>query len=299
MYKGNDEAPRASISFVSMTTQCSVLVYDIEHSLSDIEKVFDLIRQNTFRLEKKYSFYNKESYLNKVINNRKSHEVSLDEECFNVLSIVKKYSSLTNGYFDITMGTTKECYKKKTKKEMLSSLDELSFQTGNDVWDLEEGKLYFKYSKTKLDLGGVIKEFAIDESIKILKEHKINSAIVNFGGDIRTIGSKNDGKPFAVAIKNPLNNEQNLVVVNLYNKALTTSANSERWYEIEGERFSHIQSKNKINNEVISATIIADSALISGIFSTAFMIGTDIDIPDDIKVALIDKQLRLHQNILI
>lgn len=299
IYKGNDEAPKASISFVSMTTECSVLIYDTNTSVSNIENAFDSIRKNTLRLEKKYSFYNKDSYLNKIINNRDTNEIELDEECYRVLSIVKKYSSLTNGYFDITMGTTKECYKKRTKEEMLSSLKELSFQTGNDVWYLKDKKIYFKYPKTKLDLGGVIKEFAIDESIRILNEHNISSAIVNFGGDIRTIGLKADGKPFAVAIKNPLNKEQNLVVINLYNKALTTSANSERWYEIEGEKFSHIQSKNNLSNEVISATIIADSALISGIFSTAFMVGADINIPDDIKVALIDKELRLHQNILV
>ena len=135
--------------------------------------------------------------------------------------------------------------------------------------------------------------------MKIIKSYNIKSAIVNFGGDISTIGSKPDGNPFGVAIKNPINKEQDVVLINLFNKALTTSANTERWFEIEGERFPHIQSKNSTTSEVISATIIADSALVSGIFSTAFMIGTDIDIPDFIKVALIDKDLRLHQNILV
>lgn len=299
MYKGNDTAARSSASFISMTTECSVLIYDTDILASIIERVFDLIRENTLRLEKKYSFYNKDSYLNKIINNRKTKEVLIDDETASVLSVVRKISSLTNGYFDITMGTLKHCYKEKTKKAMKKSLDELSSQTGFDSWDIKENKLYFKYSKTKLDLGGVIKEYAIDEAVKIIKKHNIKSAIVNFGGDISTIGLKPNGNPFGVAIKNPLNKEQDVVLINLFNKSLTTSANTERWYEIEGEKFPHIQSRDKINNEVISATIIADSALISGIFSTAFMIGTNIDIPDFIKVALIDKDLRLHQNILV
>jgi thiamine biosynthesis lipoprotein len=299
MYKGNDIAPRSSASFVSMTTECSVLVYDTDILQSIIENVFDLVRQNTLRLEKKYSFYNQDSYLNKVINNRETKEVLLDDETANVLSIVKEISSLTNGYFDITMGTLKHCYKETTKKAMQKSLDELSPQIGFDSWDIKDNRLYFKYPKTKLDLGGVIKEYAIDEAVKIIKSYNIKSAIVNFGGDISTIGSKPDGNPFGVAIKNPINKEQDVVLINLFNKALTTSANTERWFEIEGERFPHIQSKNSTTSEVISATIIADSALVSGIFSTAFMIGTDIDIPDFIKVALIDKDLRLHQNIFV
>lgn len=299
MYKGNDIAARSSASFVSMTTECSVLVYDTDISMSIIEKVFDLVRQNTLRLEKKYSFYNQDSYLNKVINDRETKEVLIDDETANVLSVVREISSLTNGYFDITMGTLKHCYKESTKKAMQKSLDELSSQTGFDSWNIKDNKLYFKYQKTKLDLGGVIKEYAIDEAIKIIKEHNIKSAIVNFGGDISTIGLKSDGNSFGVAIKNPLNKEQDVVLINLFNKALTTSANTERWFEIEGEKFPHIQSKNNLNSEVISATIIADSALVSGIFSTAFMIGTNIDIPDFIKVALIDKDLRLHQNILV
>jgi FAD:protein FMN transferase len=299
MYKGNDEAPRAKVSFISMTTECSVLIYDTDIPMSVIEKSFDLVRQNTLRLEKKYSFYNKESYLNKVINNRKNQEILLDKETAKILSIVRKISFLTNGYFDITMGTFRDCYKEITKEAMNRSLDKLSSQAGLNTWEIKEQKLYFKHTNTKLDLGGVIKEYAIDEAIRIIKECNIKSAIVNFGGDIKTIGSKINGNHFSVAIKNPLNKEQNIVVINLHNKALTTSSNSERWYEIEGEKFSHIQSKNNMSNEVLSATIISDSALISGIFSTAFMIGTDIDIPDFIKVALIDKNMRLHQNILI
>jgi FAD:protein FMN transferase len=299
MYKGNDIAPRANLSFISMTTECLVSIYDTSIPQNIITKVFDLIRTNTLRLEKKYSFYKETSYLNQIINNRKTNEVLIDEECADILTIVRKYSSLTNGYFDITMGTLKECYKKNTKVQMQESLDELVVQTGLDIWDIKENCLYFKYPKTKFDLGGVIKEYAIDDAIRILKEQNIKSAIVNFGGDIRTIGKKIDGKLFSIAIKNPLNQEQNLISINLHNKALTTSANSERWYEIEGEKFPHIQSRNIMKQEVLSATIIADSALISGIFSTAFMVGVDIDIPDEIKVALIDNQLKLHQNILV
>ena len=40
-----------------------------------------------------------------------------------------------------------------------------------------------------IDLGGFGKEYAVDRVIELAKEHEISSALVNLGGDVRSIGS--------------------------------------------------------------------------------------------------------------
>ena len=40
-----------------------------------------------------------------------------------------------------------------------------------------------------IDLGGFGKEYAVDQVIELAKEHEISSALVNLGGDVRSIVS--------------------------------------------------------------------------------------------------------------
>lgn len=278
-----------------MTTPCTVQIY--EGTEENAGKCFKAIKENTLALEKKYNFYNDSSYLNQVINRRKNNKVQLDQQTYDVLSIVKDLSLKTNGLFDITMGTLKQCYKKHTLEDVKQCLGELVTATGLDSWTLTQGCIVFKNTQTLIDLGGVIKEYSVDEAAKIVREHGIKSAIINFGGDMQTVGQKSEGQDFSIAIKNPHDPKKTLVTIKLNDQALTTSASYERSIKIEGKEFSHILSPVQQDKGIISATIISDSTLKSGIYSTSFMISTHIEIPEDLKVVLIDSDLRLHQNI--
>ena len=282
--------------FISMTTPCVIQIY--MGTAENAERCFKEIKKNTLLLEKKYNFFNNRSYLNKIINRRKEPKVKLDKQTYDVLKIIRQLSKDTNGIFDISMGTLKQCYKKQNLVESEQCLEQLSSKTGLDSWDLDSnGYISFKYPETLIDLGGVIKEFAVDEAVNIVRKFGIKSAIVNFGGDIHVVGKKPDGKEFAIGIKNPKNPEKNLVIVNLNNQALTTSASYERSITIEGKTFSHIIGVEEKKDDILSATIISDSTLKCGVYSTSFMMTTNIEIPDDLKVVLVDSQLQLHQNL--
>ncbi len=282
--------------FIAMTTPCVVQVYD--GNFENAQLCFEQIKKNTFALEKKYNFFDKKSYLNKTINQRKKFRVKLDKQTYQVLEKIRVLSLATNGVFDITMGTLKQCYKKQSLVESERCLEKLSSKTGLDSWDLESNNyISFKYPETLVDLGGVIKEYSVDEAAKKVRQFGIKSAIVNFGGDIHTVGNKPNGKNFAIGVKNPKNPKENLVVVNLKNQALTTSASYERSVNIENKSFSHIIGVNPQKTDILSATIIADSTLKCGVYSTSFMLSTEIDIPDDLKVVLVDSELKLHQNL--
>jgi thiamine biosynthesis lipoprotein len=260
------------------------------------EACFLEIKKNTLLLEKKYNFYNKNSYLTQKINQRRGNKVSIDNETYEVLKTVHELSLETKGVFDISVGTLKECYQLDSLIRVQACLEEKKRYTGADSWYLQDKKLRFKDKKTLLDLGGVIKEYAVDEAVKIVRKHNINSAIINFGGDLYCVGKSPENRPFSIAIKNPLDKTKNLLSIQLENQALTTSANYERNIKIEDEEFSHIVSNKSKNSEILSATIVSNSVLTSGIYSTAFMIHADIDIPEGLKVLLIDRELRVHQN---
>lgn len=281
--------------FSCMSTKCVLQIYS--QMQQDISKICKKIENNTRYLEKKYNFYDENSYLNKVINDRKKSKIKIDEQSAKVLKIVKELSEKTNFIFDISTGTYKHCYNFSELDKTNECLRGLKNKTGFDTFKIKNRWLEFKHKETKLDLGGVIKEYAVDEAVRILRENGVKSAIVNFGGDIYALGKKLDGQAFVVGVKNPKNKAEDLLHVKISNQALTTSAHYERSYEIEDKTFSHILSKEDYIQDILSATIISDSVLKSGIYSTSFMINTDINIPNDLKVILIDKELKLHQNL--
>ena len=91
----------------------------------------------------------------------------------------------------------------------------------------------------QLDFGAFAKGVAIDEAITLLRQHGIENAIVNGGGDLRAIGSKG-GAPWRVGIRHP-QGQGVLAALNVKgDESVFTSGNYERYREHEGVHYAHI-----------------------------------------------------------
>ena len=55
----------------------------------------------------------------------------------------------------------------------------------------------------EIDFGGIGKEYAADRAAAILSEAGITHAMVNLGGDIRTLATHPGGKPWRIGIVDP------------------------------------------------------------------------------------------------
>ncbi len=172
-----------------------------------------------------------------------------------ILKEAREFYYKTNGIFDITIGTLKGVERSKSIKELEEKREELLEFVGVEHFKIQKGKIEFDNQYTKIDLGGFVKEYAVDRAIRIVKRAKIDSALVNFGGDIFSFG-----REFLIGIKTP-NLKENILTIPLKDKALTTSASYERYTKIEQEIYSHIIYKTKVQSKIISATVISDSAI--------------------------------------
>jgi len=97
-----------------------------------------------------------------------------------------------------------------------------------------------KNSAVKLDFGAFGKGYGIDLAIEHLKEMGIEHAIVNAGGDLRAIGSRETGGPWKIAIRHP---DGNNIIGSLEisgDESVFTSGNYERNFTWEGKRYHHI-----------------------------------------------------------
>lgn len=253
--------------FEAMTTPCEVVIYLQNQELA--KNIAQEILHHTKELEKKYNYFDASSLVYQI-NSRQIQQ--LDFQTKELLQRAKTFYTATSKAFDITIATIKPLFKLDNLANFEYEKQKLLPFVGCEHFALKKDKIIFDNDFTKIDLGGMVKEFAVDEAVKILKKRKIKNALVNFGGDLYAIGMKPNGEKFKIGIKNPSNPALNLTFVELCDEALTTSANYERNYKIENKTFSHIINKTEDKCDVLSATVISQNALTSGVYSTSLMI---------------------------
>ncbi len=140
-----------------------------------------------------------------------------------------------------------------------------------------------------IDLGSIAKGYAGDEAARILKENGIAHGLINLGGNIVAIGSKEDGSPWRIGIQNPRMDEskdgqrRHVAVVEAVDKSVITSGDYERYmveiYEKTGERYHHIFDPSTgypAKSGVISVTVVSESGIDADAWTTSlFVMGVE------------------------
>lgn len=90
-----------------------------------------------------------------------------------------------------------------------------------------------------LDFGGYLKGWALDRAAALLHQQGINNALINIGGNVMALGSK-DGKPWTVGIQDPRGPQPLASVELLDGEAIGTSGDYQRYFILDGRRYSHL-----------------------------------------------------------
>lgn len=90
-----------------------------------------------------------------------------------------------------------------------------------------------------LDFGGYLKGVALDRAAAILRSQGINNALINIGGNVMALGSK-DGRKWRVGIQHPRQPGPLATVMLDDGEAIGTSGDYQRYFELDGRRYSHL-----------------------------------------------------------
>ncbi len=127
------------------------------------------------------------------------------------------------------------------------------------------------HKNAKLDFGGIAKGYAVDCARDISGSCK--DALINVGGNITTFG-----RVKKIGLEHPRESNSLFGVLDLTDLAIATSGDYERFYVIDNVRYSHIIKQDgwamssKDTNNIISVSVIGESALMCDVYSTAVMI---------------------------
>lgn len=256
---------------LAMDTNVKIIAVDenTERAKTAIRDAFDEINrvEDLMSVEKKTS----EIY---ALNHGQTDWVNLSPKVLKVLKYSKKYSNLTDGRFDPTVKPLVSLWMEKVKetgnvpepKELTESIELVEWK--NLVIDENKGRARFLKEGMKVTLGGIAKGYAIDQACEVLSEHGIQKALVEIGGDIRTIGNKS----WTIAIQHPREDEY-LGRIELENKAIATSGDYRRYFFLGQQRIHHLinpktgrPAENCIGVTVVADNCVAADALSTGVF---------------------------------
>jgi len=240
----------------------------INKAFDEIEKVNSLM--STYIEESEVSLLNREG------------EAKVSKETLEVIEEALKISSLSQGAFDITVKPLLDLWKKAKNEAKLPLKEELnktlSLVNFKNI-EIREDTVSFKVPGMKIDLGGIAKGYAVDRAIEALKEAGIENALVNAGGDIYVLGLRSSKKPWKIGIQHPREKNKILAKVKVTNKAVTTSGDYERYFTLDGKRYSHIISPKTgypAGEVPMSVSIIAQNCALADALATAcFVLGPD------------------------
>ena len=229
------------------------------------------------RVEDIMSAYKPDSELCSLNKTGKS-EKKLSKELLYVINKARYASELSGGAFDITCKPLIDLWHNAKKSKELPDeqniSDALSLVGSKDI-STKNNNVKFNKVGMKIDLGALAKGYAVDMAINLIKKYDIQGALVDAGGDIRAIGRREDGKLWKIGIKHPREKDKVIGLINLENNAVATSGDYERFFMLNGKRYSHIidpRTGYPINNQIVSVSVLSKDCLTCDSLATAIVV---------------------------
>lgn len=160
-----------------------------------------------------------------------------------------------------------------------SRVDSLLLLVGMDkVLAFEGNQLKKTAPGVQLDFNAIAPGYCVDLLGKFLESYGISNYLVELGGEVRARGLNDRAEPWNIGINTPdpdAGLTEMKLVVQLKDRALATSGNYRKFYEVNGQKYVHtINPKTGYpeQSNLLSATILAPTATEADALATACMV---------------------------
>lgn len=237
--------------------------------ISDIECII----ANTFaEIDSIYNNWNPHSEISHLNQLQAYEKTTLSDELATLLKKVDLMVLKTEGRFDPTVEPLHQLWKEALQSGNLPEHEKIIECSSAIGWHLIhiEGNTFWKEKTlTALDLGGIAKGYGVDLLAERLKELGLTKIYVEWGGEIRTIGTHGENRPWKIGI-------QGHSIIDLSDQAIATSGSYLQNWNVEGICYTHIIDPKTAqplqNGEITSASIIYPTCCEADAFATALML---------------------------
>lgn len=297
----NNNAEPISKSGIAFDTFVTITIYDSQDE-AILEHCFDLCS----KYENLFSRTLESSEISKI-NSGTSTSIMVSDETAEIIQKGIEYGNLSDGSFDITIGSISTLWDFKSDspslpddaliKEALSSVNYKNVE-------VHDNTITLKNSETKIDLGGIAKGYIADKLKEYLISQGVEHALISLGGNILAIGGKLDGSDYTIGIQKPFDDKNSTIAaVKISDKSVVSSGIYERYFEINGKKYHHILDPSTgypYENNLYEVTIISEKSIDGDCLSTTcFALGLEkgldlIESMDDVEAIFITSDYKLH-----
>jgi FAD:protein FMN transferase len=241
-----------------------------------VEDAFDEVD----RIDRLMSHYKPESPLSRINQQAARGPVAVERELFDFIAESMRYSRESDGAFDITVGPLMKAWGFFRGEGRMPSSEELDgarrhVGASHVVLDQSAQTIAFDEAGVELDLGGIAKGYAVDRAVALLKARHVAAALVTAGGStIYGLGAPPRREGWAVELQDPLHSSAIARTVSLKNRSLSVAGSSEKYFEVDGRRYSHIMDPRtgRPVEGMLSVAVLTDTGLAGDALDDAFFV---------------------------
>lgn len=228
--------------------------------------------------ENQYSRFKASSLISTINSAAGARWVETDAELESVLSLCDWFHWSTNGAFDPTALPLMKLWDYQADSPTVPTDDEIQRAMVLVGWNKVQrkaGGIFLPRTGMSIDLGGIGKEYAVDRVIEMSAQWGVQDVMVDFGRDIRVRGESPHTGGWRVGLEHPDDPGRCWGGVLVKERAVATSGDYLRGFEIDGRRYGHIidpRTGRPVENGCNAATVIAQSCTEAGVLSTAALV---------------------------
>ena len=201
----------------------------------------------------------------------------VDSAVAEILRLSIAYSDLTEGAFDVTIGSLVELWEEAAARDAAPTAAELAearSRVGSDKIDVDlDGVASLAREGMKIDLGGIAKGHALDRMLPLLAQHGVESALLNFGqSSTWALGAPPGSPGWRLLVRGPGGGFTGTIT--LRDQALSVSERVSQGVEIGGRHYGHVIDPR--SGELLTgqrqAVVVAREAALAEALSTALLV---------------------------
>jgi thiamine biosynthesis lipoprotein len=233
-----------SFTHPAMGTTYSLFLYAQSAAAADAEaeKAFEIVDD----VDALLSNYRPQSELSRINRMASTEAVTTDPETFEFLEDSLRWSAISDGGFDITVGALMKSWGFFRSSGHVPSADELNAVRAKTGWqkvvlDPQRRTVRFTAPGLELDPGGIGKGFAVDRVIEQLRSDGVRAALLSAGSStIYALGAPPGKAGWVVNVPDPRQPAATLGTVVLHDTSLSTASCAEKHFVFHGHLYCHI-----------------------------------------------------------
>ncbi len=219
-----------------------------------------------------------------IYNLNEAGTYRVDGETLYVLETALDIAEGTQGAFDPALGPLIKLWGigegEEDEVPPQSEIEALLPLTDYRDVDIQEDGTVTLVPGAGIDLGGIVKGYALDRVAENLREAGVDSALIDLGGSIAVLGEKPDGTRYKIGVRDPMGSASDYIAtVELADVFTSTSGVYERYFIQDGIRYHHILDPATgwpAESGLLACMIVSDQGILSDAYSTAlFVMGAE------------------------